>query len=159
MVGDDGGAGFGQTIVTLYSPEGGADLLPTRGRTVCLFGMKPLVFADEGEDAAGGNGLVHDDLTVGVEDDHRGSAMDIVGFLVVDIDIVAAYVDKWEIVLTDVFFPFCHIGLIANGVDLEGLVARAGERVVERDQRGRLLLAVVTIGIPEPEDDCGREAV
>ena len=56
--------------------------------------MALFVLLDEGQYGFGGKGLVHDDLTVGVEDNHSRSAVYVVGLLVVDVDIRATDVDE-----------------------------------------------------------------
>lgn len=56
--------------------------------------MALFVLLDEGQYGFGGKGLVHDDLTVGVEDNHSRSAVYVVCLLVVDVDIRAADIDE-----------------------------------------------------------------
>ena len=77
--------------------------------------------------------------------------MHIVGFLVVDVHVGAAHVDEGQLVLVHIVLPFRHIALIANGIDLKDLVAGSRQRVIENLQLCGLFLAVVAVGVPEPQ--------
>ena len=79
--------------------------------------------------------------------------MHVVGFLVVDVHIGAADVDPAEVVLAHIFFPLVYVTLEAYGIDLEGPVGGCQQRVVEHLQRRALFLAVVAVGVPEPQYD------
>ena len=106
---------------------------------------------DEGQHVFGGKCFVHNDLAVGVEQYHRRGAVHVVGLLIVDVDVGSADVDERQFVFAHIAFPFVHIALVANGIDFKHFVVRFGQRVVEGYEFGGLLLAVVAVGVPEPQ--------
>ena len=79
--------------------------------------------------------------------------MDVVGLLIVDVDVVAADIDERQLVFFHVVDPLAGVALVADGIDLEDLVAHGGKGVVEDFKLGGLFLAVVAVGVPEPEHD------
>ena len=98
--------------------------LPFRWLAVGLLGMALLVLLYEWQHRVGRQRFVHDNLTVGVEEYHGRRAMNVVGLLVVDVDIGTANIDKGQLVLFHIVYPFACVALVAHSVDLEYFVAR-----------------------------------